>query len=159
MNTSLRLPSLLVCHLSTSPAQVEGDGEPDDLYRSIVLEMKGHDPTVMASYQKYLCMTCEELGIHVERVWELPKCIERRSLLKSVHIYKKHFRQYESRTHFRNIELKRLTGSTADTFLEYIERNLPEGMALKVTKHRIEPLPPHIRPAPKQVEDDSTITQ
>lgn len=27
-----------------------------------------------------------------------------------------------------------LTGSTADTFLEYIERNLPEGIALKITK-------------------------
>ena len=29
---------------------------------------------------------------------------------------------------------ERLTGSTADTFLEYIQRNLPEGVAMKVTK-------------------------
>lgn len=28
----------------------------------------------------------------------------------------------------------KLTGSTADTFLEYIQRNLPEGVAMKVTK-------------------------
>jgi hypothetical protein len=29
---------------------------------------------------------------------------------------------------------EKLTGSTADTFLEYIQRNLPEGVAMKVTK-------------------------
>ena len=28
----------------------------------------------------------------------------------------------------------KLTGSTADTFIEYIQRNLPEGVAMKVTK-------------------------
>jgi len=27
-----------------------------------------------------------------------------------------------------------LTGSTADTFMEYVQRNLPEGVAMKVTK-------------------------
>lgn len=27
-----------------------------------------------------------------------------------------------------------VTGSTADTFMEYIQRNLPEGVAMKVTK-------------------------
>ena len=31
-------------------------------------------------------------------------------------------------------QLKHITGSTADTFLEYIQRNLPEGMCMKVTK-------------------------
>jgi small subunit ribosomal protein S10 len=42
------------------------------------------------------------------------------------------------------MEFKHLTGSTADTFLEYIERNLPEGVALKVYKTAIEPLPQHL---------------
>ena len=37
-----------------------------------------------------------------------------------------------------------MTGSTADTFLEYIERNLPEGVALKVYKTGIEQMPQHI---------------
>ena len=31
-------------------------------------------------------------------------------------------------------QMEHLTGSTADTFLEYIQRNLPEGVAMKVTK-------------------------
>lgn len=42
--------------------------------------------------------------------------------------------QYEFRTYFRFMQFHRLTGSTADTFLEYIQRNLPEGVAMKVTK-------------------------
>jgi len=38
------------------------------------------------------------------------------------------------RTWFRFIHFHKLTGSTAETFLEYVQRNLPEGVALKVTK-------------------------
>lgn len=42
--------------------------------------------------------------------------------------------QYEFRTYFHFVQFLRLTGSTADTFLEYLQRNLPEGVAMKVTK-------------------------
>ena len=59
----------------------------------------------------------------------------RKTLLKSVHVYSKHRVQYEIRTFYSHINLKNLTGSTALTYLEYIQRNLPEGVAMKVTKH------------------------
>lgn len=59
---------------------------------------------------------------------------ERLTLLKSKHVHKKHRVQYEVRTYYRFLEFIKLTGSTADTFLEYIQRNLPEGVAMKVTK-------------------------
>ncbi|XP_076325982.1 small ribosomal subunit protein uS10m-like [Tachypleus tridentatus] len=54
-----------------------------------------------------------------------------------------------------------MTGSTADTYLEYIQRNLPEGVAMKVTKHAIEKVPDHIqaptaRPATEESETDKT---
>lgn len=42
--------------------------------------------------------------------------------------------QYEIRTYYTFVQYKHLTGSTADTLLEYVERNLPEGVALKATK-------------------------
>jgi small subunit ribosomal protein S10 len=64
--------------------------------------------------------------------------------LKSVHIYKKHRVQYETRTYFSFIQYKYLTGSTADTLLEYVERNLPEGVALKATKVELQALPEHL---------------
>ena len=35
----------------------------------------------------------------------------------------------------------KLTESTASTYLEYIQRNLPEGVAMKVTKYERKKLP------------------
>lgn len=35
--------------------------------------------------------------------------------------------------------------STRDTFLEYIERNLPEGVSMQVHSTKILPLPEHIQ--------------
>jgi small subunit ribosomal protein S10 len=48
------------------------------------------------------------------------------------------------RTYFREFEFKHLTGSTCDTLLEFIQRNLPEGIAMHVHKTRILPLPNHM---------------
>lgn len=41
-------------------------------------------------------------------------------------------------------QVSKLTESTMNTFLEYIQRNLPEGVAMKVTKHERKQLPDHI---------------
>lgn len=122
----------------------EAGAEPDCLYRKIDVEVKGHDSTVINSYERFVRMAAEGLEVQIGRVFTPPKVITRYTLLKSIHIFKKHRVQYENRTHFRIIEFIHLTGSTADTILEYIQRNLPEGMAMKVTKHRIESLPEHV---------------
>jgi hypothetical protein len=39
------------------------------------------------------------------------------------------------------MKFAKLTESTASTFMEYIQRNLPEGVAMKVTKHERRKLP------------------
>lgn len=70
------------------------------------------------------------------------------TLLKSVHIYKKHRVQYEIRTYFRYMNFHKMTGSTMDTYLEYIERNLPEGVALKATTTELQTLPEHLKDVP-----------
>lgn len=44
-----------------------------------------------------------------------------------------------------------MTGSTLDTFLEYIERNLPEGVALNATKTELQEIPEHLRQQPSEV--------
>lgn len=76
-----------------------------------------------------------QLIIHNFHRWNLRKPThERYTVLKCVHIYKKHRVQYEVRTYYTFVQYKHLTGSTADTLLEYLERNLPEGVALKATK-------------------------
>ncbi|XP_075451853.1 small ribosomal subunit protein uS10m isoform X2 [Ascaphus truei] len=119
--------------------------EPDTLYNKIEVLAKCHDKTVLDSYEYFAVLAAKELGIPVEKVCEPLKKIERFTLLKSVHIFKKHRVQYEMRTHYRAIELKHLTGSTADVYLEYIQRNLPEGVTLEITKTTLLKLPDHIK--------------
>ncbi|XP_065606846.1 small ribosomal subunit protein uS10m [Cyrtonyx montezumae] len=119
--------------------------EPEILYRRLSLLVKGHDKAVLDSYEFFAVLAAKELGITVEKVDRPPKTIERLTLLKSVHIYKKHRVQYEMRTHYLCLELKHLTGSTAAVYLEYVERNLPEGVAMEVKKTRIEKVPEHIQ--------------
>ncbi|XP_046571949.1 28S ribosomal protein S10, mitochondrial-like [Haliotis rubra] len=152
---SIRLPhvSLSVKHFSsdaqninpTQITEVEDTDEVDDLYKRIIIEVKGHDPEIIKSYTKFFVMTARELDIPIHDIHTPDKDIERLTLLKSVHIYKKHRVQYETRTHYKQYELLKLTGSTADTLLEYVQRNLPEGMAMKVTKERLERLPDHLQ--------------
>uniref|UniRef100_A0A2M4C1V4 Small ribosomal subunit protein uS10m n=1 Tax=Anopheles marajoara TaxID=58244 RepID=A0A2M4C1V4_9DIPT len=121
-------------------------GTPDKLYSRLELQMKGIDPEVMKSYATFAKTAAEHLDIEVGKNWALRKAVkDRLTLLKSVHIYKKHRVQYEVRNYYRFMHFHKLTGSTLDTFLEYIERNLPEGIALKVTKVELQELPEHLR--------------
>ncbi|GCC23488.1 hypothetical protein chiPu_0001884, partial [Chiloscyllium punctatum] len=131
-------------HYSTAPLVAITD-EPDALYRKISVLVKGHDKAVLDSYEYFATLAAKELNITVNKVYEPVKKIDRMTLLKSVHIFKKHRVQYEMRTYYRCIELKHLTGSSANVYLEYIQRNLPEGVAMEVTKTLIEKLPEHIK--------------
>ena len=80
---------------------------------------------------------------------------ERWTLLRSKFAKKKYWREYEIRTYYKKFHVRdscwsrrissgkclfqyhHLTGSTADTFLEYIQRNLPEGIMMIVERVRI----------------------
>lgn len=77
---------------------------------------------------------------------------ERYTLLRSAYVHKKHRVQYEIRTYYKFMHFHRLTGSTLSTFLEYIERNLPEGVALKATKVEIMALPEYLQQQPPAVK-------
>lgn len=143
----------------TEGAQAEDSGEPDKLYKTIELEVRGHDPAVLRSYKWYAMQAAKLLDITVSKTWEPKRVHERWTLLKAPFSKKKHMVQYEMRTHFQVIELKHLTGSTADTYLEYIQRNLPEGVAMKVTKTTLERLPAYLKPPVKSNEAAEPASQ
>ncbi|XP_034664986.1 28S ribosomal protein S10, mitochondrial [Drosophila subobscura] len=135
----------------TTPAAVPAP-EPDKLFSKLEIELRGIDPAVLKSYTWFANTAADHLGIEKGKCWSPRKAHhERMTLLKSVHIYKKHRVQYEVRTHFRYMNFHKLTGSTLDTFLEYIERNLPEGVALQVSKTELQQVPEHLRQPPEQV--------
>lgn len=120
-------------------------GELDKLYSSVEVECRGHEPAVLRSYATFVTAAAGYLEVPIQNVEWPKKHLRRWTLLKSVHIHKKHRVQYEVRTHFLIMTFVRLTSSTADTFLEYIQRNLPEGVSMKVTKNELEKLPEHIK--------------
>ncbi|XP_017762657.1 PREDICTED: 28S ribosomal protein S10, mitochondrial [Eufriesea mexicana] len=116
--------------------------EVDKLYKKIEIEVRGNDRAVLKSYGEFAVMAANHLDITVNRNIELRKPIhERLTVLKSIHVHKNHRVQYETRTYYRYVDFLHLTGSTADTYLEYIQRNLPEGVAMKVTKVELQTLP------------------
>ncbi|XP_046818107.1 28S ribosomal protein S10, mitochondrial [Vespa crabro] len=125
---------------------------PDKLYKKIEIELRGNDPAVLKSYGQFTELTANHLEINMLRNTTPRKAVhERLTVLKSVHIFKKHRVQYESRTYYRFMDFAKLTGSTADTFLEYLQRNLPEGVAMKVTKVELQKLPESIQTSPNTV--------
>ncbi|XP_053978670.1 28S ribosomal protein S10, mitochondrial [Hylaeus volcanicus] len=126
--------------VSTSPAQQQPAA--DKLYKKIEIEVRGNDAAVLKSYGQFAVMAAEHLSITVGRnTTPLKPIHERLTLLKSVFVHKNHRVQYESRTYYRYLDFFKLTGSTADTFLEYLQRNLPEGVAMKTTRVELQTLP------------------
>jgi len=127
---------------------------PDKLYKTIELEIKSSEPAVLRSYEKFISTAASHMGVTVGDVWFQPRATRERwlSVLKSIFIYRKHLVQYEIRSYHLWMKLHKLTGSTADTFIEYIQRMLPEGVGLKVTKISIEPKPAHLTQNPDPVE-------
>ncbi|KAF3849922.1 hypothetical protein F7725_019641 [Dissostichus mawsoni] len=131
--------------LPSTPSPITVTEEPDALFQRVSVLVKGHDRAVLDSYEIFATMAANELGITQNKVYEPPKDMERLTLLKSIHIFKNHRVQYEMRTHYRCIELSHITGCTAQVYLEYIQRNLPEGVAMEVTKTAMEKVPDHIK--------------
>ncbi|XP_033296991.1 28S ribosomal protein S10, mitochondrial [Bombus bifarius] len=124
------------------------ESEPDKLYKKLEIEVRGNDPAVLRNYGEFAVVVAGHLDITVGRHVAIRKPIfERLTLLKSIHVHKKHRVQYERRTYYRYVDLFNLTGSTADTYLEYIERNLPEGVAMKITKVELQTLPKTVKQA------------
>ncbi|XP_026281787.1 28S ribosomal protein S10, mitochondrial [Frankliniella occidentalis] len=140
--------------ISSLAESVTVPSEPDVLYHMIEVEIRSSDRAVLVSYNRAISLTAENLGLTISHneVGAKPH-IRRWTVLKSRHVHRKHGVQYEVRTYHHKIKLERLTGSTADTFLEYIQRNLPEGVSMRVCRARMEKLPDHLLTPPSPVEN------
>lgn len=113
----------------------------DELYRYLWIKCSGHEVQVLDSYEKFLKLTAEHLDINYVRTKTPFRVIKRKTMLASRFVHKKYRVQYEVRTYFRDLLFKNLTGSTTDTFLEYTQRNLPDGVMMIAEKHRLAELP------------------
>lgn len=119
--------------------------EVERLMSLLTLKVRGTDVAVLDSYTQFMRRAATVLNLDVSGKVILPMHIEKRTLLKSPHIYKKHRYQYELRTHARMLQVRELTGDSADIFLEYIQRNIPEGVSMSVEQSELEPIPEYIK--------------
>uniref|UniRef100_A0A0N4ZU03 Small ribosomal subunit protein uS10m n=1 Tax=Parastrongyloides trichosuri TaxID=131310 RepID=A0A0N4ZU03_PARTI len=118
----------LLRYLATS----DKNKELDKLFSNVRIEYRGHDPAVLQSYSTFLLNVCKNLEIENTPIVKHPYIRWIECLLRSKFVHKKYKLHYETRTHVREMSIKNVTGSTASTFLEYIERNIPEGVAMRV---------------------------
>jgi len=143
---SFRNEELVNFNYATPPQLYYEDGVPDILYRRIEIKCLAHESELLNSYQTFVEMTSQGLRIPVE-VEEPSRIVERKTVLRSAFVHKDIRTQYEWYTHYRLFKFVHLTGSTADTLLEYLQRNMPEGMAMEVAKTRVERLPAGVEAA------------
>jgi len=114
----------------------------DKLFDRIEVEVKAHQPDVLKSYSWFATSAAKALDVEVLESWSEPQPhMVRKTLLRSAFVKSKHRVQYEMRTYYHMMKFGKLTESTALTLLEYIQRNLPEGVAMKVTKFERQKFP------------------
>lgn len=115
--------------------------QPDELHRYLWLKCQAYETATLDSYEQFVKSAANHLDIEHVKTEQPWRTIRRRTLLASRFVHKKYRVQYETRSYYRDICFKNLTGSTADTFLEYVERNLPPGVLMIVEKHTLNELP------------------
>uniref|UniRef100_A0AC34RR76 Small ribosomal subunit protein uS10m n=1 Tax=Panagrolaimus sp. JU765 TaxID=591449 RepID=A0AC34RR76_9BILA len=138
---------LAVCRFSTTSGlqPSTATSEPDKLFKKIELEVRGHDKAVLQSYMSFLHNACIHLNVECTPTEHLPYVRWVQWLLRSKFVHKKYKLHYETRTHIKRCSVLNVTGSTASTLLEYLQRQVPEGVGMKVTYEELCQLPEPIR--------------
>jgi len=127
--------------------------EAERLLSELTVKVRSSDEAVLDSYTQFVQRAAKVLNLDISGKIVLPRHIEKRTLLKSPHIYKKHRAQYELRTHARMFQVRQMTGETSDIFLEYIQRNLPEGVSMSVEQTELEFLPQYLHAPTTEITD------
>jgi len=112
------------------------------LNRRVHLEIRAHDSMVLKSYITFLKTSCEHLRLEIESVeTAIPYLRWIQPCLRAKFAAKKYKLHYETRTYINRMTVARVTGSTAECWLEYVQRQIPEGVAMKVTREEMISVP------------------
>ena len=132
------------CSMDTNKSLVKMSDKDEILFRAIDVLVKGHERSVLNSFMTFMIVSARHLDIDIAGQLTPKFIADRSTFLKSIYVHKKHRVQYERRTHRLVLQLQYLTCSTANTYLEYIERNIPAGVAMHVHKWQLERISPHV---------------
>ena len=139
-SSATRVPSSIFKPTDVESKTVEQEVA-EVFYRDIGLTVKAQSLMVLDSYSKFIKMAAKCLRIEVTEELYLNPEVREWVILKSPFKYKKHMVKYRLRTHGRLFTFKKITGTTADIYIEYIQRNIPAGVSMSVKKIEIDRLP------------------
>ena len=137
---NIRVPSNISKPSNAEPRTVAQDVE-ENFYRDIGLTVKAQSLMVLDSYSKFIKMAAKCLRIEIFQELFLNPEVREWVILKSPFKYKKHMVKYRLRTHGRLFTFQKITGTTADIYIEYIQRHIPPGVSLSVKKVEMDRLP------------------
>jgi small subunit ribosomal protein S10 len=99
----------------------------------MALYLKAFDFKILDQTVNKIINTSSKFGILISGPIRLPTKIKKFTVLRSPHIDKKSREQFEIRTHKRLLNIFNTKENTINTFLKYVEDNLPSGVNLKIT--------------------------
>ncbi|XP_076354115.1 mitochondrial ribosomal protein L48 isoform X2 [Tachypleus tridentatus] len=122
--------------LSHEPEYLELLKPPVPLYDVLDVQVKGYDFAVVEQFAKYVHNIALKMDIEVEDSWATPS--------QSLHVtnFKPESTVVENSYHLniyeRNVQVSGLSATIAPTFLEVIQKSLPEGVNFCVQLHQQE---------------------
>eukprot|EP00117_Sycon_ciliatum_P014080 scpid91388/ scgid14491/ Probable 28S ribosomal protein S10, mitochondrial len=122
------------------PAMGHAEGD-TKFYREVHMEVYAYDHILLESYCIYVRYAAACLGIHCSSAVKYPQLIHKTTVNKSPFIFSDAKAQYEMRQYQTSVYLWNVTGTTANVFLEYIQRNLSAGLGMNVHTETLERLP------------------
>lgn len=78
-------------------------------FDKINIKVKGYDHPALDSYVKFVTRAAKNLDIDISGRVALPTRIQKYTVIKSPHIFKKHRAQFEMRTHARLLQVGQLS--------------------------------------------------
>ena len=137
---------------ATLPSKIRGralkenaETKPPDIeeifLRDIGITVKAQSSMVLDSYIRFMKMAAKCLNIEIYQELFLNPEVREWVILKSPFKYKKHMVKYRLKTHGRLLTFEKITGITADIYIEYVQRNIPAGVSMSVRKVEMDRLP------------------
>lgn len=132
--------SVEVQSLEANSLRPEISPEGERYVSRLVLSAKGSCYATLRSYVIYMHFAAECLEIETEvESGKLKTGVY--TINRSPHVHGAHKDRFKRDVWNRKLILHDISGTTADVFRSYVERNIPAGVTLAVTEERLAPLP------------------
>ncbi|KAJ3124709.1 Phosphoglucomutase-2 [Nowakowskiella sp. JEL0407] len=101
---------------------------------SCKLEFQGFMPDHLDFYAYFARYSAHALGLPCSPIIHLPTATKRWTIVKGPFVHAKSKENFEQKTHKRSVELFDANEDMREKWIEYVEKNLPDGVDLKIVR-------------------------